>query len=542
LKELCLLCAFTQPVERKADTPFSEREQEPDPLLESPLSGDFSPIVYKKRNDDGDNVIYDENTPTPKPNKTMTFESVELKNEETVLERFQAAAKAEETRKPYSPVKSSILKNTTTWADILAEEELEAAAEEPKMNLLDQEPTPKKAEKNFTALNFIPKRSVKPLTVPVEFKFMQRTRQPKVSKEVDSLSDTKKEAQKKKNGVTVVKPFRFHAYKKKMLETAPSDIARKGSPYIPLSERLKQFEKTPDRFKSTVKEQPAETQKKEGRSKPTVTVPKSPKLILKAKQPNAMKSTEELQVEEMKKFVFKAKPVDPKVLNSVGDLGVPRIKKSHITIPHSPKIHKPKPQVEKKEETPPKVIKANPVVVKEPFKPVIKHRVIKPVDFKLPGDEISERKKAKFMEELKKKEEEEAKKVFKARPLVIVEETGSGSVPLKQPTIPQSPALTTKLRGKYYSAVMEDKIRQQEEEKMRQAQFKARPAPSSLERPAIPEKPPVKQTTEIKPFNLNTDSRADERKKFDEYLKQKEMEMEEAKRIQEEHKKVSYNI
>ena len=66
------------------------------------------------------------------------------------------------------------------------------------------------------------------------------------------------------------------------------------------------------------------------------------------------------------------------------------------------------------------IIKANPVVISKPFQPVIKHREIKPLDFKLPGDEISEKKKLKFEEEQRAKNQ--SKFEFKAQPLRIVED------------------------------------------------------------------------------------------------------------------------
>ena len=45
---------------------------------------------------------------------------------------------------------------------------------------------------------------------------------------------------------------------------------------------------------------------------------------------------EEKEFEEMKKFQFKALPLDPRVLQSCGEMGVPRVDKKPVTQPHAP--------------------------------------------------------------------------------------------------------------------------------------------------------------------------------------------------------------
>jgi hypothetical protein len=102
-------------------------------------------------------------------------------------------------------------------------------------------------------------------------------------------------------------------------------------------------------------------------------------------------------------------------------IGVPVVEKPSLTVPMSPAIQKPKPPPQRPP-SPPKVIKANPIRLPEkPFQPVIEHREILPAHFALPGDEISERKRREFEEELRKKAEvEDRMRHFVARPIMDI--------------------------------------------------------------------------------------------------------------------------
>lgn len=107
-------------------------------------------------------------------------------------------------------------------------------------------------------------------------------------------------------------------------------------------------------------------------------------------------------------------------MNSAGDLGVPRVKKAHVTVAHSPKITKNKIVEPVKPASPPRLIKANPFLPPKAFVPKIEHRIIKPSNFKLPGEDLSERKKMELEE--KKLEEEtklEQQRQFRANPMFV---------------------------------------------------------------------------------------------------------------------------
>ncbi|KAJ2960284.1 hypothetical protein NQZ79_g4306 [Umbelopsis isabellina] len=74
------------------------------------------------------------------------------------------------------------------------------------------------------------------------------------------------------------------------------------------------------------------------RPKPTVASGPSLETSKRVKNPNLL-STEERELEEARKHQFKAHPVNRRVLESRGHMGVPEAKSSSVTIPHSPTFH-----------------------------------------------------------------------------------------------------------------------------------------------------------------------------------------------------------
>jgi hypothetical protein len=140
----------------------------------------------------------------------------------------------------------------------------------------------------------------------------------------------------------------------------------------------------------------------------------------------------------MQNYKFKANPVDRKVIVRLRfcryivfcltfkfskifenrDLGVPKVQKLKLTEPYSPVITKPKP-LRPKSPSPPHITKANPVPdYREPYRPMIEHRLIELPTFSLPGEEISKMKSREIKERIRReKEEMEKLREFKAQPL-----------------------------------------------------------------------------------------------------------------------------
>ena len=214
---------------------------------------------------------------------------------------------------------------------------------------------------------------------------------------------------------------------------------------------------------------------------------------------------------------------------------MPRIKKAASTVPISPNILKPrsKPVKGGDEHVVPR-IRAHPYIpVKKPFQPKIEHREVKPVGFKLPGEKISEMKRQKFLEEVKKEEEQLKNAQFKAQPVTI--DTAPLALPKHvskpDPTIPHSPALITKVRGKHHEAEMKKKIEEEERMAKEMSEFREQPVPE-LDVPFIP-KLGDQPATQPEPIVLNTEMRAEERKHFDMQMKEREEELEMLRALQE---------
>ena len=94
-----------------------------------------------------------------------------------------------------------------------------------------------------------------------------------------------------------------------------------------------------------------------------------------------------------------------------------KIQKMELTIPQSPAITKPRPPAPM-EPSPERIIKANPMPDVKPFEPKIAHRKIEVPQFELPGETVRQRKLRELEEKRKQEEEERLRaKEFKAQPI-----------------------------------------------------------------------------------------------------------------------------
>eukprot|EP01135_Chromosphaera_perkinsii_P005262 Nk52_evm12s328 gene=Nk52_evmTU12s328 len=185
-------------------------------------------------------------------------------------------------------------------------------------------------------------RSLKPLTNPQGFNFHSTSR-PRLQSTSSNESSQEKRSSKPH---TNVKPIRGNEHF--MQPTKASSLVKnrevgngdKRGPYVPLASKLKAFDKTPDRYRRAPtpgKSQASSSFSSNGSSRNSqpmaLTQPKTPKLISGTRlRPIVIKSKEELEEEEMKKIPkFKAKELNPRIFESRGDYGVPRIKKKTLT-------------------------------------------------------------------------------------------------------------------------------------------------------------------------------------------------------------------
>ncbi|KAI3630745.1 hypothetical protein MIR68_012180 [Amoeboaphelidium protococcarum] len=219
-------------------------------------------------------------------------------------------------------------------------------------------------------VTFMATKSVKPLTVPVEFNFSkrdvprQKSAVPQQSQSQFKQKDTvgtaqqKPQVQKSAPKLTKPKPFKFHS----VTRAAHKVTQEKQSPYVPLAECVKKFEATPARFKShvngNIKGKVQDVSRKSIAPKRQythlrITHPKSPKFLTDKRlmekkvvqQQFQQKKEEQGNVSQLvKPKVKKFKSAAPlkKVNSNVNGLaGVPRVKKQALTIPKSPNITKP---------------------------------------------------------------------------------------------------------------------------------------------------------------------------------------------------------
>jgi len=98
----------------------------------------------------------------------------------------------------------------------------------------------------------------------------------------------------------------------------------------------------------------------------------------------------------------------------------------------------------------------------------------------------------------------------------------------------------TKIRGKYHRQVLQERLREEEQQRSVAAQFQAQPIPQV--KPFVPKRSD-RPTTENEPISLNTEFRAEQRKCFDQEMEERERqlklakerkEMEEVSRMKEE--------
>ncbi|XP_060551268.1 targeting protein for Xklp2 homolog isoform X2 [Ruditapes philippinarum] len=386
-----------------------------------------------------------------------------------------------------------------------------------------------------------------------------------------------------KHTLTVAEPFKLSTQRKRKLPDLEEKQAEK---YESMAEKLAQFTKTPDRFRSKSK---GPTEQKRGRSKsPKMTVPKTPQFETRTRSRPVTAPTREDQekkeVEDMQKNQFKAKPFNPEIFKNSslgvkkvptkpptvteefhlsskhrhhdhekeqseeqyhfhaqplnkkilkGTVGVKEAKKLPSTVPESPAFalkHRARiPVVEEPKDEKPHLRYRPAPHVGIPFQPERKHKATEPAPF---GFEEREKRKA---EEKKKKieqalEEEKRQREFHANPIPDLEP----HLPPKRNrplTVKQPFNLDTDNRGARKAEEWSKKINEELEHQKEMTKFKAR-NPTVLEHdPFVPHKE-NKYTTDISEFEFNTAKRTVKREAFEMHKKAKQDELDNV-RIQE---------
>ncbi|KGN43645.1 protein TPX2 [Cucumis sativus] len=267
-----------------------------------------------------------------------------------------------------------------------------------------------------------------------------------------------------------------------------------------------------------------ESSRQNNQWKPHLTEPKTPVLhtSLRARPPRA-KSFLEIEQEALEKIPkFKARPLDKKIFESKGELGVFCNMKKHVTKPQE--FH-----FATNERIPPA-----PTVVADLFDKLSISsetrselplpRNTRPNPFHLYTEERGAEKERKFFMGLWQKQiEEERAAIPRATPYPYT--TDYPVIPPKpEPkhcTKPEPFQLESLVRHEEEMQREMDERRRIEEEETRMRMFKAQPVLKEDPIP-LPEKS-RKPLTQVQEFNLHVDNRAVDRAEFDQKIKEKEM-------------------
>ncbi|CAL4104480.1 unnamed protein product [Meganyctiphanes norvegica] len=336
---------------------------------------------------------------------------------------------------------------------------------------------------------------------------------------------------------TVVQPFNLtEARKRKQSDELGN--------FVSMAElNMKYFTRTPTRFRAAKHGSVESLNSDKGSKRPDggVTIPHTPQLSTRtrSRQTHVLTSEEreQLEFEEAKKKSFKAKPLNKKVFEAPENLRV--MEKKAATVPEPFNITDAK-----------KMPNANALLrdfggstsslASIPHGGIDAYwtnRTTKPTPFSFHSrDQITQKKKEATIKKVLEEEKKQAE--FHANPMPVFEGKGPLGVPPKaspRATKPKPFNLQIDARGAVKKQMWQKEIEDQEREEREKRNFHAR-TESAVHKPAfIPEKS-NKPLTDISGFTLNTDKRAEERKEYDQYLKQREAEMLAAKKSQDEQK------
>lgn len=259
--------------------------------------------------------------------------------------------------------------------------------------------------------------------------------------------------------------------------------------------------------------------------KPKLTEPKSPHLetFLRAR-PTKVKSSQELEQEELEKIPkFKARPLNKKIFESKGDLGMFCNTKRHITKPKE--FH-----FATDERIPPPIVADlfDKLSINSESRhdnpPPLPKLLTTPSPFHLHTEERGAEKEKKFyMEVIQKQLEEERARIPKATPYPYT--TDYPVIPPKpepkQCTQPEPFQLESLVRHEEEMQREMEERQRMEQEAARLRMFKAQPVMKEDPIP-VPEKA-RKPLTQVQEFNLLVEHRAVDRAEFDKKIKEKEM-------------------
>eukprot|EP00026_Physarum_polycephalum_P003894 Phypoly_transcript_03911.p1 GENE.Phypoly_transcript_03911~~Phypoly_transcript_03911.p1 ORF type:complete len:663 (+),score=153.91 Phypoly_transcript_03911:91-2079(+) len=450
----------------------------------------------------------------------------------------------------------------------------------------------------YMSTGYLPTRSTKPLTEPEEVHFHTDHRLRGVPVEEDHKHEPVIE--KTEQGLTIPRPFQLHTDMRVRpdFDEPPKTSPYKSFK----QKMIEIQKKTPKRFRTLPRNKLWQQQRSpQAPFKLEVTIPKefSFETMERSRPIHALSAEEREELEMLNMPKFKALPLDQKVLNSGGQFGLQRLPKvpltepmtpkfetderarvarrevhteeeeqiqmfrareldrtifagppkgvpalphKEVTIPESPflatksrSIFHPPPAVPKEEQF---VFKARPIPIVEPFVPERPgHHTVEVQPFQLQTEVRGQQATKKMSDKVKKmKLREKKQRAFKAQPMPIPDRPEPQGFAFAPPvTLPQPFYLLSEARGEQHAQKFQQQVQEEEKEKKEMALFKAHPIP--IVTPFEPKKTD-KPLTIISDFELNSDVRSQQRRKFEMQKNEKAKLAEETRKQQEEERRI----
>eukprot|EP00041_Stephanoeca_diplocostata_P015310 m.291963 g.291963 ORF g.291963 m.291963 type:complete len:707 (-) comp19990_c0_seq1:237-2357(-) len=324
---------------------------------------------------------------------------------------------------------------------------------------------------------------------------------------------------------TAPRPFKFH-------KTPTEAETSHAKPFVPAAQSVQKFfHATPDRFHTRARGTCAAVETSAPAGPKELTRPVAPNLrtAARAKTDGTVLSSAEQEDEYMRQLKpFRAQKVNPAVLDSTGDLGLPVVHPRGTTCPRDIQLKTEARAAARGTHTDASddhikcEFKARPVPpASEPFRPRVEHRLVAPSKSvpRVATVQHPYSTRQRVAEEAYKQAKEDATS-FTANPVPSHDMfAGMPNVHPKPPTEPHpfkllSDALSAKKQQRLAEKMIEEAL-----EREQATMFKAS-EPLKVSQPFVPMKS-SKPLTEQRPFQFNLNKRTAERSAFDEKQRQK---------------------
>ncbi|GAQ84188.1 putative targeting protein for XKLP2 [Klebsormidium nitens] len=384
-----------------------------------------------------------------------------------------------------------------------------------------------------------------PLTRPVEPQFLTATRvrmtRIKSSAEIEEEElaampkfKARPYSDKVRRGenLSIAKPAQLHVTQPEEFHLLTDERAKLRSPAVPTEDVR------------VTRAMVVQKEASQGKFDPLrLTVPKSPQLTTAYRaRPARGTSSEEAELEEILKHPkFKARPLDRRVLDSCGEMGVPKVVPAPTTKPEGFQL-----ATDSRLGKHPSELPDLPARKRQALAPLTREyelrpraHVTEPEPFPLRTEDRGAQKRADFMQRVAAQEEAERRqREHEAQPLPYTTDYPDipKKPPTKEPTQPEPFPLESVWRHEVEVAERQRQLEEQARRERQAHQFKAQPNLSKAIPPFVPARSSL-PLTESRDVPLETERRAKERAEFDAVMAEKEKMAQEYRHEMQEHVK-----